>query len=504
MNNQPRETLLYIIQTYGRQICDDPRRCEGLLLDLAGQHRREVKVLIAALQERAAADLMRVSDSIPVSMLLAQLTTRLRDNVAMAEDAARWVVESWALALGVISEADPLTSSGSTGSVIGTSQVGAATPPAPSQPDVAHTAHTLVVAKIGGAHYRTISEAIANAEPGTRIIVKPGFYVEGLTIDKPLEIVGDGPIEDIVVEARASDCVLMKTDYAVVRNMTLRNRSGAAGNQYFGVDIQQGQLVLEGCDITSDSLACVAIHKTGTNPIVRRCRVHNGKQSGIFVYAKGGGTIEDCDLYDNNSENISISSGGNPTIRRCSIYDGKACGVRVYSEGKGTIEDCDIYTNSLSCVNIDRGSNPTVRRCKLHDSEKGGSLLVYKNGLGLVEECDIYGNAFSGVGIRENGNLTVRLCKIHANKSAGVRIYTNGNGTIEDCNIHTNANRGISVETESSATIRKCQVNNNRTWGVAITERSTAAVEDCDLTGNPSGAIYVAKGCQVQRVRNKE
>jgi hypothetical protein len=39
-------------------------------------------------------------------VFLARLTKKLQDNLGLTEEAARWAVESWALALGVISEAD--------------------------------------------------------------------------------------------------------------------------------------------------------------------------------------------------------------------------------------------------------------------------------------------------------------------------------------------------------------------------------------------------------------
>ena len=37
----------------------------------------------------------------------------------------------------------------------------------------------------------TIAEAIQAANPGDRILVRPGLYQEGLVLDKPLEIIGE-------------------------------------------------------------------------------------------------------------------------------------------------------------------------------------------------------------------------------------------------------------------------------------------------------------------------
>ena len=106
MNYLPRQQLYKLVATYGRSLCDDPRRCEALLKDTCGQYRPEIAVLVGALREGVAADLLASQNSVPQTVLLARLTKRLHDNLALTEDAAKWGVESWALALGVISAPD--------------------------------------------------------------------------------------------------------------------------------------------------------------------------------------------------------------------------------------------------------------------------------------------------------------------------------------------------------------------------------------------------------------
>lgn len=105
MHELPRQKLCELIATYGRSVCDDPRRCEGLLRDYCGVYKREIHVLVSALKERVAADLLGSHSGVPREVVIARLTKRLQDDLGLAEDAARWAVESWALALGVIASA---------------------------------------------------------------------------------------------------------------------------------------------------------------------------------------------------------------------------------------------------------------------------------------------------------------------------------------------------------------------------------------------------------------
>jgi len=106
MNDLPRHTLSRIMAEHGRGICDAPKRIEGLLRDLCGAHRREINIIIGALEERVATELLTAGNTVPRDVLLARLAARLRDNLAYTPEAARWGAETWAVALGIVSEAE--------------------------------------------------------------------------------------------------------------------------------------------------------------------------------------------------------------------------------------------------------------------------------------------------------------------------------------------------------------------------------------------------------------
>ncbi len=102
MNDEPRQKLRELIVEYGRTLCNDPRRCEALLKDHCGNHKREIFVLVSALKKKVADDLLKSSSSVPQAIVMGRLRKRLEDELAMTAEAAHWAVESWALALGFI------------------------------------------------------------------------------------------------------------------------------------------------------------------------------------------------------------------------------------------------------------------------------------------------------------------------------------------------------------------------------------------------------------------
>ena len=64
---------------------------------------------------------------------------------------------------------------------------------------------TLVVDALYRGNYPTLTDGLHAAKPGTRILVRPGLYNEGVGIDKPVEIIGDGDLSEVVIEAARLD-----------------------------------------------------------------------------------------------------------------------------------------------------------------------------------------------------------------------------------------------------------------------------------------------------------
>lgn len=108
MHDEPRQQLCKLIAQYGRSLSEDPRRCGALLKDHCGQYKREIFVLVNALENRIAEDLIKTSAGVPESILISRLSKRLEGELGLAEIVAKWAVETWALALGVIDQPMPV------------------------------------------------------------------------------------------------------------------------------------------------------------------------------------------------------------------------------------------------------------------------------------------------------------------------------------------------------------------------------------------------------------
>lgn len=106
-DDYPRTQLCLMIEKYGQAIMDEPKRCKGILKDLAPEYRLETNLLLVTLEQKIVEELLKPTGLTPVELQLERLTQSLHDAAGIKDELAYWAVESWALALKVISQPIP-------------------------------------------------------------------------------------------------------------------------------------------------------------------------------------------------------------------------------------------------------------------------------------------------------------------------------------------------------------------------------------------------------------
>ena len=88
----------------------------------------------------------------------------------------------------------------------------------------------LTVATDGSGQYLQIAEAVKAAPPGALVLVAPGTYTQKVTVDKPIELRGSGPLGGTVLAAGNGHALRLTADHAVVRNLAVRGISKLWGD----------------------------------------------------------------------------------------------------------------------------------------------------------------------------------------------------------------------------------------------------------------------------------
>lgn len=403
------------------------------------------------------------------------------------------------------------------------------------------------------AKYRSIQQAIEDATTGTVIQVEPGVYREDVWIDRYVEIIGLGSRDEVIIEGQQHPTVEMGTDYAVIKNMTIRqskktsnpavliNRgsliidqcqiysSSGPGISIVGNEAEpvirrtfckskenvavlirsQGKILFEGCEIDIQS-DISAIFIADGNPLFRHCTITGTLGYGVFVEENGQGMFEDCNLYGFHGSPAVGISGGNPYFLRCKIHDGNESGIVIH-RGRGVFEECMLFGfgKKFSAVRVVDRANPRFKQCTIKNCE-GGAFLFEEDGVGLVEQCELFG--FIGqaaVTIRSGAQPQFLKTKIHDGDQEAIVCYEGGKGVLENCELYGFNGNMITVTHSGKLDLFRCQIENGNKHGLFFAQKAEGVIKNTVIRKfSKAAAVVVTQAadplfvqCQIEQSR---
>jgi len=351
--------------------------------------------------------------------------------------------------------------------------------------------------------FRTITDALRCVRDGGRILVKPGEYKESLVITKPVSLIGDGPMEGVIIDGDKKEGLSIKSKNVEVQGVTIQ----ATFCPNAAVTVEEGGLILRNCEIAGAERG-VRVSRLGSIVTLESCKVA-GCSDGLVFHEQSSGLVMNCEIAGQNyGTGVEVTGGAIPIIRKCTIRN-FANGVIFSDKGRGCLEDCDIFGHELSGIRITTAGTPTLTRCKIHaNGDTRPAIEITEGGQGTVSGCEIYA-AYSGIEIGKNSNAKLNDCRIRDVKENGLIIQENSSGNVRGCEISGSGERGIFVVGEGSrADIRACKVCHGRRAGVVFADRSAGTFEDSEVLGNNNGVMIadganpLIKGCKINRNRD--
>ena len=337
-------------------------------------------------------------------------------------------------------------------------------------------------------HYTTISAALRAAQPGDRLLIRPGVYRESLKIDVPVMLLGcpsassnagAGGGSGVTITSSRNHTVHSTAAFARMENITLR-QTGSSGRSCLLVS--RGRLDVSDCDISSASGLCVEVTDSAA-PIVRHSRIHGGAAAGLWFRAGGCGTVEGNEIWGNGWSGVQISEESNPELLRNYIHDNKSAGIISFNHGKGVARHNDITSNGKGGVQVRSRASPELI-CNRIFAERSFGVWVYEHGLGKFEDNDIVNNAWSGFQVEEGSAPNVIGNRLRGNRSAGIVVYNRGAGTYEWNDISCNGRCGVQIKSGSAPTFRHNRIHHEKQAGVLTAEDGTGVLEDNDIFDN--------------------
>ncbi len=388
----------------------------------------------------------------------------------------------------------------------------------------------IIVSVKGGGQFTSLREAVKRAEPGSRIILRPGTYWESFVITKDIVIEGDDAEGEVIIETNDANTLTMQSGRVLLKHLTIRCTAGKDPIPLCALKIDGGQAIVDKCRLSSTSLASLYIAGGMTAPMVRDCDIAYGA-IGVMAEGGAGGTFERCDIHGHSDACVLLrESETAPIFRECRIRDGRSDGVHVSAGAGGTFEDCDISGNRFNDVQVRgmsealvwetgapppdydalekyAGGGPLFKKCRIHDGEWRG-VFVSEGGTGTFEDCDIYSQGYTGIRVDgTDSNPRFANCKVHGSRKSGVLIGSGASGLFLGCEFYANSEAGARIGGPGSKPIlRNCTARDGGGQGFEICEASEPMLVNCRATANALANIDihdtfsnpVIQNCQVE------
>eukprot|EP00026_Physarum_polycephalum_P001210 Phypoly_transcript_01211.p1 GENE.Phypoly_transcript_01211~~Phypoly_transcript_01211.p1 ORF type:complete len:703 (-),score=108.91 Phypoly_transcript_01211:176-2284(-) len=360
--------------------------------------------------------------------------------------------------------------------------------------------------------YNSIAEAMKHlhSEHKCRILVREGTYRETIKIEVPVEIIGIGRMEKILVENNSTaNLVTIDTkdskqikSFTVLKNLTLcqtgNKLEGGRSSPFFCMMLRSGDILVEKNILISESCSTVCVQHHKGVAILRGNSI-SGASAGVSIFkCRPDMTVDGNDIHDTGCAGIEIRPGTNPLIVRNKIHNSRSAGIFVFHNSspispfhvQGTIIRNDIFENDLSGVDISAGARPMLRHNNIRNGKSIG-ILIHDGGKGVIEKNEIHHNTKCNIFVQQSGAPIIRKNKIHSSGVGFSGIGEGAAGELVGNAIYNHESEGIGLLYKADPIVRNNKIFANKKAGVVVSHEGRGTFEGNEIYRNAGGGFNI-------------
>lgn len=261
--------------------------------------------------------------------------------------------------------------------------------------------------------------AIDAASPGDTLLVQPGVYSGGVTIDKSLNLESQGAV---IAAGDRDACVRVLADGVKISGFTVRNG-------FYGISLEE----VENCEVSNNTVIhCVQpgimLKFSNHNIIKNNNASFNGLDGegwyGIYLTNSNDNLILENVASDNGEYGINLFPSCNNNTLRGNVMQRNDYGIYMFTGcANNTIESNILANNKYAGIDM---------RLGCHDN----SIL----------NNTIKNNIVTGISLMESGENTIKGDAISGNGRYGVQVQSGSDKNIITGNSILGSQTGIFVE----------------------------------------------------------
>ncbi len=291
----------------------------------------------------------------------------------------------------------------------------------------------------------TLAEALSAIDEGGTITLSGTIDAgDGITIDKPVTIQGEGSSVTTVVGSAGDQVLLVSGGGPVVL-------SGFAVS-YEGGGPANG-VVVEGAAVTLRE--CIVSGAVGAGP------------GGSGVVVRNGGSLDaqDCRIEGNQLNGVDVFDTSVADLTGFEILDSGQTGLLFAGNSTGTVSGTTVDGNGLNGVEVRDAATPTF------------------------DGNTISNNAELGVFVQDEAAPTISLSTVSSNGFSGIAVDGEASPTIFDSDMIANGENGIRYDSEASGTVRGNVIEGNQLHGIAVVQRAAPEIIQNTIRGSADTGI---------------
>lgn len=349
----------------------------------------------------------------------------------------------------------------------------------------------IVVAQDGSGTVTTITEAVAMAEDGDTVLVRPGTYVEAVIIEEDISLIGDGPRAEIIIEA--------PEDGPTARAGDLSNPRPEAA---YALLLQDVDATVSGLTFRGEPSR---VHASGGSPMLKGLALED--------VGRGVGDRDGGEMYGG----VIVSGGSRATIRD-SIFEG-GNGVRAYDDSEPLVSGNELRAGAVIFGQIGDGS-------VIRGNEITGGAIGMSGATTALIEGNVISDAPFGIWIDSHDSdeeigPTIRENSISGG-GTGIEVTGGGAPTIEGNTLTTNrvgiflsqagaaalvgndlADNAIGIGIHGSAAQVEGNTVRGGTTGVSVSGEATAALAGNTIEGAANRGLFIGRGASPTLTENR-
>lgn len=351
----------------------------------------------------------------------------------------------------------------------------------------------------------SIASALASADDGDVISIRPGLYRESLVIDRAVSLSGVGDADEVRIEGVDGPAVSSTAAEVRMSGLTLARVDGDVA-----VDVASGTLSLDDCTVEASTEVALVV-RAEAHLSMHDTRVANDVGAGVLVFEGGRSEITGGRLHDiattalvvrgpssahvvdvvvtSAHGGLLVADGGQLTVARGRIAE--IAGAAITVEGGASLDATGsaVVDGGGIGVLVTSGGSATLADVTIRNP-RGQGVVGMADAVIELSRVGIHDGSTHALHLVERAQLTADACELRNAGHDAVVVAGSASVTLADSTISRPAGAGVTVSDEASAALTDVRIVDAEVAGAVARDSARLVLEGGSVRGGPQGAVW--------------